>query len=102
MIAYKYITKCEDELPLRRYCVKRSMLSNRVHLHTVEQGPRIWQDHLASRDMLRSDSKLRVSHEALEVALATDLAQGKAAYTAAKGPLIQSALASRPGRGTAA
>lgn len=102
MVGYEYITRYERELPLRRYFVKSSTVSNRVHLHAVEQGTRIWMDHLTFRDMLRSDSRLCASYEALKKELAGNHAGDKAAYTAAKGPFIQSALAGWPGSGNAA
>ncbi len=101
-IGYEYITKYERDLPLRRYFVKSATLSCRVHLHAVEQDSRFWRDHLAFRDMLRSDSHLRAKYEALKISLAADLAQDKAAYTAAKGPFIQAALAGCSGSGDAA
>lgn len=94
-IGYEYITKYERELPMRRYFVKSATSSYRVHLHAVERDSRIWSDHLAFRDMLRSDSNLRARYEALKVGLAAEHAQDKAAYSAAKGPFIQSALAGR-------
>lgn len=101
MIGYEYITKYEHEFPLRRYFVKSSPLSNRMHLHAVEHGSSFWTDHLAFRDMLRSDSELRANYEALKIALATDPVQDKAAYSAAKGPFIRFALAARSGNGNA-
>lgn len=98
-IGYEYVTKYERELPLRRYFVKSSTASNRVHLHAVERGTRIWREHLAFRDMLRSDSRLCSSYEALKKDLAANFSGDKAAYSAAKAPFIQSALAGWSGSG---
>jgi GrpB-like predicted nucleotidyltransferase (UPF0157 family) len=92
-IGYDYISRYEQQLPLRRYFVKSSASSNRVHLHAVQTGSRFWQEQLAFRDILRSDPQLRASYERLKLDLAADPALDKAAYTEAKGPFIQSALA---------
>jgi len=91
-IGYEYVAKYERELPLRRYFVKPAMSAFRVHLHAVVQDADLWRNHLAFRDMLRDDSQQRARYEALKLGLAAEFAQDKAAYTAAKGPFIQSAL----------
>ena len=101
-VGYQYIAKYESELPLRRYFVKSSVSCCRIHLHAVVQGSLIWSNHLAFRDMLRSDPAMRAQYEALKVGLATELAHDKAAYTAAKDPFIKTALASCSRNGNAA
>lgn len=93
-IGYSYVPKYEVEIPTRRYFVKASATSLRVHLHVVELGSRIWQEHLAFRDRLRADASLRSQYQALKLRLAEEFADDKSAYTAAKGPFIQSVLAS--------
>lgn len=90
---YEYINRYEDQLPSRRYFVKHAPSSNRIHLHGVELGSEIWRNHLAFRDRLRSDARLRARYEALKLGLAAGLADDKAAYTEAKGPFIQAVLA---------
>lgn len=101
-IGYGYITKYERDIPLRRYFVKNCAPTCRVHLHAVQRGSRVWNDHLAFRDILRSDSAVRSQYEALKVGLADEFAQDKAAYTAAKDPFIKAALAGRVASGNAA
>ena len=91
-LGYAYVSKYEDELPMRRYFVKSAAASLRIHVHGVEQGSRIWQEHLAFRDRLRADDDLRMRYQALKVQLAEEFADDKAAYTSAKGPFIQSIL----------
>lgn len=90
---YEYIARYERDIPLRRYFVKPGGSCCRIHLHAVEQGSQIWSDHLAFRDILRSDPAMHGRYEALKLALANEFAHDKAAYTAAKGPFIKAALA---------
>ena len=90
-LGYAYVSKYELELPLRRYFVKPAP-PLRVHLHAVEISSRFWQEHLAFRDALRTDSGLRSQYEALKRRLAMDHAHDKSAYTEAKGTFIQSVL----------
>lgn len=78
---------------MRRYFVKSPAASFRIHLHAVERGSRIWQQHLAFRDALRSDPALRAHYQSLKLQLAETFADDKAAYSAAKDPFVQSVLA---------
>lgn len=90
---YSYVAKYERELPLRRYFVKSAATPFRIHLHAVEQGSRLWQEHLAFRDALRADAALRVQYQSLKLRLAEAFAADKSAYTSAKSPFIVAALA---------
>jgi GrpB-like predicted nucleotidyltransferase (UPF0157 family) len=92
-IGYSYVPKYEIEVPTRRYFVRSSATSLRVHLHAVELGSRIWQEHLAFRDRLRADANLRAEYQSLKVRLAEEFADDKSAYTCAKNPFIQTVLA---------
>jgi GrpB-like predicted nucleotidyltransferase (UPF0157 family) len=91
---YGYVQKYERELPTRRYFLKSSVSSLRVHVHAVERGSRLWREHLGFRDALRMDPGLRVRYQQLKLQLAAVHADDKSAYTAAKAPFIQSVLAS--------
>lgn len=93
-IGYDYVSKYERELPLRRYFVKSSEDSLRIHLHAVERGSRFWREQLLFRDALRADADLSERYRALKLRLAETHAEDKSAYTAAKGPFIQATLAS--------
>lgn len=90
---YAYVKKYEDVLPMRRYFVKSPAASFRIHLHAVEIDSRIWQEHLAFRDALRSDPALRARYQSLKLQLAQAFADDKAAYSAAKDPFVQSVIA---------
>lgn len=91
---YVYVPKYERELPMRRYFVKSSASSLRIHLHAVESGSRLWREHRAFRDALRADPDLRARYRALKLQLAQLHADDKSAYTAAKAPFIRSVLVS--------
>lgn len=91
---YGYVQKYERELPMRRYFVKASVLSLRIHVHAVERGSRLWREHLAFRDALRADAGLCARYRQLKLQLAAAHADDKSAYTAAKAPFIRSVLAS--------
>jgi GrpB-like predicted nucleotidyltransferase (UPF0157 family) len=92
-LGYAYVSKYEREIPMRRYFVKSSPASLRVHLHAVELDSPIWREHLAFRDALRADPDLRARYQALKLRLAEEFADDKSAYTAAKRPFIRSVLA---------
>jgi GrpB-like predicted nucleotidyltransferase (UPF0157 family) len=92
-IGYSYVPKYEREIPMRRYFVKSSATSLRVHLHAVELGLRLWQEHLAFRNALRADANLRSQYQTLKLHFAEEFADDKAAYTDAKAPFIQAVLA---------
>lgn len=89
---YEYVQKYEQQLPDRRYFV-RSSGPMREHVHAVVIGSSFWFEHLAFRDMLRSNSALRSTYQALKLELATRYSLDKSAYQAEKGPFIRSALA---------
>lgn len=101
-LGYTYVSKYEQSLPMRRYFVKAPATSPRIHLHAVEHGSRFWQDHVRFRDLLREDPGLRSRYQSLKLHLACQHAHDKSAYTAAKAPFIQAALATATGTGNAA
>jgi GrpB-like predicted nucleotidyltransferase (UPF0157 family) len=90
---YEYVSKYEKEIPERRYFVKSPAGSLRVHIHAVELGSRIWQEHLAFRDALRNDLSLLEQYQSLKLQLAKQFVNNKSAYSAAKNPFIESVLA---------
>ena len=90
---YEYVSKYEKEIPERRYFVKASPHSLRVHLHAVVLGSRIWREHLAFRNALRSDAKLRSQYQALKLQLAQKFADNKSAYSSAKNLFVESVIA---------
>ncbi|MFZ6643087.1 GrpB family protein [Undibacterium sp. TC4M20W] len=90
---YVYVPKYEQELPMRRYFVKAPADSLRIHLHAVVTGSPFWNEHLAFRNILRTDVQLCSQYQALKLQLAQTHANDKAAYSDAKGPFIQATLA---------
>jgi len=77
-------------------------LTERTHLlHIVEMNSDEWWGNLAFRDALRADPKLRRRYVAEKERAAAEAPEGRARYTALKGPFIQSVKAgfsvSKPG-----
>jgi GrpB-like predicted nucleotidyltransferase (UPF0157 family) len=90
---YQYISKYEQELPMRRYFVKpEGHDSLRVHLHAVVLDSSFWQEHIAFRNALRADSLLLAEYHSLKIELAARFPNDKSSYAAAKAPFIRSAL----------
>ena len=90
-LGYQYVDRHEHELPQRRYFVRQPAGAERIHLHGLVRGDRLWREHLIFRDALRADADLRARYAALKTEL---VARGldKAAYTAAKAPFIRAVL----------
>jgi GrpB-like predicted nucleotidyltransferase (UPF0157 family) len=97
---FGYRPEYESQIPDRRYFVKPSGTLPRVHLHAVVLGGTLWRQHLHFRDQLRNDAQLMKSYAALKRRLADLHSSDKTAYTEAKGPFIQQALAASPARTT--
>ncbi|KRD73477.1 GrpB family protein [Lysobacter sp. Root983] len=93
-LGYTYRPHYEAAIPRRRYFVKDITGDPRIHLHCVEQGGRLWREHLHFRDLLRADDAHRSEYEALKRRLAIVHADDKAAYTLEKGVYIRSLLSS--------
>jgi GrpB-like predicted nucleotidyltransferase (UPF0157 family) len=71
------------------------------HLHLAALDGIFWREHLAFRDLLRSDSLLRATYEELKQELAAEFPQDRDAYIDAKNSFIQGALARRIAKGEA-
>lgn len=91
-IGFRYRPEYESQIPLRRYFVRDSTSAMRVHLHGVLLGGKLWKEHLAFREALRSDLILASQYSTLKRALAVQYANDKAGYTQAKSPFIQAVL----------
>ncbi|MCC6245681.1 MAG: GrpB family protein [Gemmatimonadaceae bacterium] len=63
------------------------------HLHLVPVNSDLWRARLAFRDALRKDPRLAADYQALKLHLAALHPVDREAYTEAKAPFIQSALA---------
>jgi GrpB-like predicted nucleotidyltransferase (UPF0157 family) len=63
------------------------------HLHLVPVGSRLWNEQLAFRDYLRAHQDVAAEYEALKRRLAEVHRFDREAYTNAKAPFVQRALA---------
>ena len=62
------------------------------HVHLAMLGGDFWHDHLAFRDLLRSDSEMRAGYAALKGALAARYPQDREAYIEGKSAFVLTAL----------
>jgi GrpB-like predicted nucleotidyltransferase (UPF0157 family) len=90
-LGYDYVSTHEDQLPMRRFLVRRSAPLC-VHVHGVVQGSTFWNEHLAFRDALRRDAALAAAYEALKRRLAVAFREDREAYTDAKAAFIRSVI----------
>jgi len=65
-LGYDYINKYENVMPYRRYFDK----NKKYHVHCVEVGTSFWERHLAFRDYLRINDKVRDDYDNLKRKLA--------------------------------
>jgi GrpB-like predicted nucleotidyltransferase (UPF0157 family) len=98
-IGYEYVRKWEDEMPERRYFVRRVKGVRTHHLHVVETGSDFWRDHLLFRDHLRTHPVDVIRYAALKHDLAESLGEDREAYTDAKAEFIEACLAAARGGG---
>jgi GrpB-like predicted nucleotidyltransferase (UPF0157 family) len=63
------------------------------HIHLVPYGSALWHERLAFRDLLRRDRALSDEYARLKLRLAAEFEHDREAYTQAKGPFIEEALA---------
>ncbi|APV50034.1 hypothetical protein BWI17_10270 [Betaproteobacteria bacterium GR16-43] len=83
-MGYRYFPEHEAALPMRRYLDRDGF-----HVHAVEQGSAFWNDHLAFRDALRADARLRDEYHLLKRRLAAKFGADRAGYTDAKAAYIR-------------
>ena len=88
-IEYEYLG--EAGIPGRLYFRKGQPRSH--HLHMVAHGSEFWQRHILFRDLLRERPAVAREYEALKRELALQYRTDRLAYTEAKTPFIESALA---------
>jgi GrpB-like predicted nucleotidyltransferase (UPF0157 family) len=89
---YRYVPEVEDQLPQRRYFVKPAQGEAQFHLHAVESGGRFWLDHMAFRNVLRTDRRVFDGYLTLKRNLAESLKMDRESYTEAKAPFIEAVI----------
>jgi GrpB-like predicted nucleotidyltransferase (UPF0157 family) len=91
-LGYDYDRTFEDELPRRRYFVRRAGGVRTHHLHVVEVDSWFWTQHLAFRDLLRARPDLVARYAALKRDLAARFLVDRVAYTRGKSEFIAECL----------
>lgn len=90
---YRYVPEFERAIPERRYFTKRDGHPGHFHLHAVVYDTPFWRDHIAFRDLLRTDPGYAERYWRLKNALAARHRSDRGAYTDAKTNFIREALA---------
>jgi GrpB-like predicted nucleotidyltransferase (UPF0157 family) len=89
---YRYVPEFEQAIPERRYFTKRDGHPGHFHLHAVVYDTAFWMDHIAFRDLLRTDPGYAERYWRLKSALATRFRRDREGYTDAKSEFIRGAL----------
>lgn len=89
---YEYVSRYEEEIPLRRYLHRKVNGEHTHHLHMVEPGSRFYRVQLAFRDYLRTHLATRDAYAALKLDLAAKYRHDRTAYTDAKSTFILGVL----------
>ncbi len=89
--ALEYEYRGDAGIPGRYYFRKGNPRSH--HLHMVQHGTEFWQRHLLFRDLLRERPAVAQEYAALKKELAAQYRTDRLAYTEAKTPFIDAALA---------
>ncbi len=89
---YEHVAEYEEQLPDRRYFRKPRFGARAFHVHCVVTGSHFWTHHLAFRDYLRAHPESAAAYYEFKRELARRVSKWE--YTAAKGPFIESILAS--------
>jgi GrpB-like predicted nucleotidyltransferase (UPF0157 family) len=85
-----------DARPWRRFLVQVVDDVRAAHLHLLTADSKRWTEQLGFRDALRRDPGLMQRYAALKQALATEHAQDREAYTAAKTDFVSAVLRRSP------
>ena len=91
-IEYRYVPKCEAELPERRYFRKPFTGPSTHHLHCVCRDTAFWNRHILFRDYLREHPNVAADYLRLKLELAKQHRADRTAYTKAKSTFIESIL----------
>jgi GrpB-like predicted nucleotidyltransferase (UPF0157 family) len=91
-VGYSYVPEAEAVVPERRF-FRRIDESPGYHLHVVARSASLFSNLPLFRDLLRSSPALAQDYGRLKRELAESHEANVDAYTAAKGPFIEAALA---------
>ncbi len=92
-LGYVYRPDMEDVFPERRFFHKGPPGNRSHHIHMVEFGSPFWMRHLLFRDFLRAHPDRAAAYGALKQELAAQHTADRDAYTDAKAPFIEAAVA---------
>ena len=76
-------------LPNRLFFEKGPPETHQFHLHLLEQGSELWENHLEFRDYLRSHADQAAAYGQLKRRLASELGHDRHAYSTAKRGFVE-------------
>src|SRR4030095_12910329 len=88
-LGYEYVTKYENELPFRRYFVKRGGDEDSYHIHVTPAPHPFRRDNLLFRDYISVNSNARKDYESLKLKLSENDWEKRIDYSYAKDELCQ-------------
>lgn len=91
-LGYEYLAYNEVDIPERRFLAKPITRPRHFHLHAVVKGDSFWNEHIAFRDILRTNHCIAEQYAVLKIKLAQTFIDNREAYTTAKGEFINQVL----------
>lgn len=91
-----YVHRGEQGIPGREFFRRGD--PRQYHFHLAERGGTFWVDHLAFRDLMRSDPERAAEYAALKLRLADEFPRDRGAYIDGKTEFVRGSL-ERVGRG---
>ena len=82
-----YVHRGEQEIPGREFFRRGDPRS--YHLHLAREGGEFWREHLAFRDALRRDPKLRDAYAELKLQLARQFPRDRESYIDGKSAFVR-------------
>jgi GrpB-like predicted nucleotidyltransferase (UPF0157 family) len=92
LLGYQYISSYESVMPFRKFFIKESAGKRTHHIHLVELNTDFWKRHLAFRNYLRENDKVRDAYFMLKKGLVEKEWKSGDEYAAAKGDFINEVL----------
>lgn len=94
LVSAGYAHRGEQGIPGRHFFRRGELRTHHVHL--AEVGGVFWREHLAFRDALRADPRLRDAYAKLKQELASRHPADREAYIEGKGPFVRDVLLAYP------
>jgi GrpB-like predicted nucleotidyltransferase (UPF0157 family) len=94
LVSAGYMHRGEQGIPGREFFRRGELRTHHVHLAAVDGV--FWREHLAFRDALRAEPRLRDAYAAVKQELASRYPTDREAYIEGKGPFVREVLLTHP------